>query len=89
MILFLYCFGLMLIAYFLVIQPQGRRKREHRRMLAALTPGTAVVTREGFHGSVAKVDAEAVSIISHGGAELKFDKDAIVRIVETKTASPS
>lgn len=89
MILFLYCFGLLLIAYFLVIRPQRRRKREHQQLLTALIPGTEVVTREGLHGSIAAMDAEVIRIISKGGAELKFDKDAIVGIVETKPYAPS
>ena len=89
MILFLYCFGLLLIAYFLVIRPQRRRKRQQQQMLAALIPGAEVVTREGLHGSIAAIDSEVIRIISKGGAEMSFDKDAIVRIVETKTVSPS
>lgn len=47
-----------IIMWFLIIQPQRRRLKEHREMIAALKRGDRVVTAGGLVGKVTSVGSD-------------------------------
>jgi preprotein translocase subunit YajC len=50
------------ILYFLMIRPQMKRQKEHRKMVAALSKGDEVITTGGLLGKVTKVSDTYVTI---------------------------
>jgi len=50
------------ILYFLMIRPQMKRQKEHRKMVAGLTRGDEVITTGGILGKVTKVSDSYITI---------------------------
>ena len=66
-------FGIM---YFLMIRPQQKKMKEHRRMVSALRRGDQIVTQGGLIGKVTKVKEE-------DEVEVEISKDVKVRVVKS------
>jgi len=64
------------IFYVLLIWPQQKRQKQHRKMVEALKKGDKVITMGGIHGVIIKVDEDTVT--------LKVDED--VKLVVSKHA---
>jgi preprotein translocase subunit YajC len=71
--------------YFLFIRPNNRRRREQMQLQSALGPGDEVRTIGGLYGTVVATDTESVTIEAAPGVELRFDRQAISRVIN-KTA---
>lgn len=68
------------VMYFLLIRPQQRRAKEHRRMLTELRRGDQVVTSGGIIAKVTKVrDTDEV--------ELEISENTRVRVVKSTIAN--
>lgn len=50
------------ILYFLMIRPQMKRQKDHRKMVAALAKGDEVITTGGLLGKVTKVSDTYITI---------------------------
>lgn len=76
-------FGLIfLVFYFLVIRPQQRKVRLHRKMLAALQRGDRVVTAGGIIGTVTKVvSLQEVIIELTENVKVKVVRDTITSVL--------
>lgn len=73
------------IFYFLLIRPQTKRAKEHRKMVEALAVGDEVVTNGGIAGKVTKVGEQFVSVEAADGVELKVQKHAIATVLPKGT----
>lgn len=73
------------IFYFLLIRPQTKRAKEHRKMVEAMTVGDEVVTNGGIAGKVTKVGEQFVSVEAAEGVELKVQKHAIATVLPKGT----
>ncbi|RTZ69479.1 MAG: preprotein translocase subunit YajC [Verrucomicrobia bacterium] len=75
---------MVVIFYFLLIRPQQKKAKEHKKMVEALKTGASVVTRGGVVGTVQSVKDTTVSIRS---LESKFEveKHAIERVITDKS----
>ncbi|MDR1554867.1 MAG: preprotein translocase subunit YajC [Campylobacteraceae bacterium] len=62
------------IFYFLIIMPQQRQAKAHRKMLSELKKGDKVITSGGLVGEVTNVDDNFIKI--------KLNDDVIVKIVK-------
>ncbi|MDR1210908.1 MAG: preprotein translocase subunit YajC [Spirochaetaceae bacterium] len=69
---------IVVIFYFFIIRPQGKKQKETQRMLNAIKKGDKVVTIGGIHGVVQSVKEGAGTVV------LKVDEDA--RIEFTRSA---
>ncbi|HIF88392.1 MAG TPA: preprotein translocase subunit YajC [Candidatus Thioglobus sp.] len=67
-------FGLM---YFLLIRPQQKRAKDHKKVLSELKKGDEVVTNGGVVGKIASVDESFVSLEVASGVVLKVQKQGI------------
>ncbi len=73
--------------YFLAIRPQRRRQMELQKMRNALTPGDAIVTVSGLHGTLTEIeDGGTVLIEISEDTEVRIDAAAIARIVADPAA---
>jgi preprotein translocase subunit YajC len=69
------------VFYFLLIMPQQRKQKQHREMIEGIKRGDKVVTSGGIHGTVAKVNKDALVIKVSEKAELTMDKSAIAAVL--------
>jgi preprotein translocase subunit YajC len=78
----------------LMIVPQRRQLKEHKRLLSRLDEGDAVVTSSGIYGVITELDDEVVFLEVADGIELKLSRSAVARILpesvdDAETEAPS
>jgi len=71
---FLPFFLIMVIIYFLMIRPQGKRRKEKQNMLGALKKGDKVITIGGIHGTVTGIKNQGKVLV------LKIEKNLNINI---------
>ncbi len=69
------------IFYFLIIRPQKKREREHRKLIQSLKRGDRVVTAGGIYGTIDKIDDDTVILSLEEGAKVRIAKSSIVEKV--------
>jgi preprotein translocase subunit YajC len=67
-------FGLM---YFLLIRPQQKRAKDHKKVLSELKKGDEVVTNGGIVGKINSVDETFVDLEIASGVTVKVQKQGI------------
>lgn len=81
----LFPIALIAIFYFLLIRPQAKRAKEHRKMVEALAKGDEVVTQGGMLGRVTEVGENFASIEIADGIEVKVQKSAVASVMPKGT----
>ncbi len=66
------------IFYFLLIRPQQKRQKEHKKFLEALKKGDEVITNGGIYGRVVDIDGNVVS--------LEVAKNVVIRVAKSQIA---
>lgn len=67
-----------LIFYFLVIRPQQKTAKEHKKLVSELQKGDSVVLSCGIHGRVASIADDTVSVEVADNVKIKVNKDVIL-----------
>lgn len=77
------------VFWFLLIRPQQKRAKEHKRMLENLKRGDHVLTSGGMIGRIMEIDADTV-LLECGEAKLRMTRGAISGLFDpkAKTAAP-
>ncbi|MGE0371603.1 MAG: preprotein translocase subunit YajC [Gammaproteobacteria bacterium] len=73
------------IFYFLLLRPQMKRAKEHKKMVTALAKGDEVVTTGGLLGRVTKVDDSFASVEIADGVVVRMQKSAITSMLPKGT----
>ncbi|NVK18216.1 MAG: preprotein translocase subunit YajC [Methylocystaceae bacterium] len=68
------------VFYFLMIRPQQKRAKEHKKMLEALRRGDNILTSGGILGKVTKVDSDTE-------VSVEIAKDTVVKVRREMIAS--
>lgn len=76
---------LIVIFYFLLIRPQAKRAKEHRKMVEALAKGDEVVTNGGVLGRVTEVGETFATLEIAEGVEVKLQKNAVATVMPKGT----
>ncbi len=69
------------VFYFFIIRPQKKKEDERKTMIAAVKKGDKIITAGGVHGTVTQVDEDSVLAQVDTNVKLRFDKNAIGRVV--------
>lgn len=77
MVNFVFLIVLFLIFYFLLLRPQIKRAKEHKKMTEALSKNDEVVTTGGIAGKVIKIDDSFVKLQIAEGVEVQVQRSAI------------
>lgn len=77
----------MIIFYFVLVRPQKKRAQEHSQLLSTLAAGDEVVTIGGAYGYVNRVEDDMIFLEVSEGIEIRFDKAAIRRKVDSTADS--
>lgn len=73
------------LMYFLLIRPQTKRAKEHRKMVEALGVGDEVVTNGGMLGKVTKLGEQFLTVEVADGVEIKLQRQAIGQVLPKGT----
>ena len=65
------------IFYFLIIRPQSKRQKEHKKMMDAIEKGDEVVTAWGLLGKVVKVTDDYLMISIADKVDVSLQKHAV------------
>lgn len=73
------------IFYFLLIRPQMKRAKEHRKLVADLATGDEVVTNGGVLGRITKVGDSFVTLELADNVQIKVQRHAIASVMPKGT----
>ena len=65
------------VFYFLLIRPQQKRAKEHKKMVEAVAKGDEVVTNGGILGKVIEVGESFLTINIAEGVDVKLQRSSI------------
>ena len=71
-----------IIMYFMIIRPQNKRAKEHKKLIDSLSNGSEVVVSNGIMGKITKIKEDAVELEVSNGVNIK------VRIYSITTVLP-
>ena len=72
--------------YFLLIRPQQKKTKEHRKMLEQLAVGDEVITGGGIMGKIEVVNDSDV-VLNLGDSQVRFQKQSVQAIIPKGTIS--
>lgn len=63
--------------YFLLLRPQSKRQKEHRKMVEALSKGDEVVVSGGVLGRITQVGEQFIKVEVADGVELTVQRSSV------------
>ena len=69
--------GMFVLLYFLLIRPQQKRAKDHKKLLKTLKKGDEVVTNGGIVGKINSVDESFAALEVAEGVVVKVQKQGI------------
>jgi preprotein translocase subunit YajC len=81
--------GIFVLFYFLLIRPQVKRAKEHKKLTESLGKGDEVLTSGGLLGRVTDLDESFLSIEIADGVRVKVQRHAITSLVPKGTMKGS
>jgi preprotein translocase subunit YajC len=77
---------LMVVAlYFVVLRPQMKRQKEHKKMIEALAKGDEVVIAGGMLGKVSKMGETYLTVEIANGVEIQVQRSSVVQVLPKGT----
>lgn len=74
-----------IIFYFLIIRPQVKRAKDHKKLTEAISKGDEVITGGGLLGKVVDVNDNFVSLEISDGVEVKIQRQSVASLVPKGT----
>jgi preprotein translocase subunit YajC len=72
---------MLVVFYFLLIRPQAKQRKEHQKLINALTKGDEVVTLGGIAGRVADLGDNFVLLEIADGVQVKVRRPAVEAVL--------
>ncbi len=69
------------IMYFMIIRPQQKRSKDHKKLLSSLSKGDEVVTSGGMLGKILKVGDNSIKVEIAEGIAIKMQKNSISSVL--------
>ncbi len=73
------------IFYFLLIRPQSKRAKEHRKMVSELKAGDEVITSGGVLGRITEASEQFLKVEVADGVVLKIQRQTIGQVLPKGT----
>lgn len=77
------------VFYFLIIRPQTKRAKEHRKMVGALAKGDEVVTNGGLLGKITDVNDDFLTVELAQGVQVRLQRQAVASLLPKGTLKSS
>jgi len=74
------------VFYFLLIRPQTKRAKEHKKMVQELSKGDEIVTTGGLLGRIIEVGENFVLVKVSDNVEVKIQKQAVANLMPKGTS---
>ena len=81
--------AIFVVFYFLLIRPQQKRAKEHKKMTEGLAKGDEVITNGGTLGKITDVGESFVTVEVANGVEVKVQRAAIQALMPKGTIKSS
>ena len=75
---------MLLIAYFMLIRPEQKRRKEHKAMMDNLKKNDQVVTNSGIHATVVNVKESTFVLRIDENTKIEVDKISIAHVKKVK-----
>lgn len=72
---------MIVLFYFLLIRPQQKKIKDHKKMVEALRRGDKIITAGGIFGSIARVDDDALLVEIADDTKIKIDKGSVSTVL--------
>lgn len=83
-------FGIFIaVFYFMILRPQSKRAKEHKKMVESLAKGDEVITQGGMLGKITEVGESFVEIEAGDNVRLKVQRQAIASVMPKGTIKNS
>ena len=82
---FVFLILLFVVFYFLLIRPQMKRAKEHKKMVASLSKGDEVVTNGGLLGKITNLGDDFMKLEIAEGLEVTVQKQAVASLLPKGT----
>lgn len=76
---------LFVVFYFLLIRPQQKRVKEHKKMVEALSKGDEVVTQGGVYGRITEAGENHVELEIADGVKVKVQRQSVASVLPKGT----
>lgn len=76
---------LFVVFYFLLIRPQSKRAKEHKKMVEALSKGDEVVTQGGVVGKVVEVGENFLVVEVADNVQIKVQRQMVASLLPKGT----
>lgn len=76
---------LIAIFYFLLIRPQAKRAKEHKKLISELSKGDEVVTQGGLLGRITEVEETFITMEINESNQVKVQRNAVAQVVPKGT----
>ena len=77
----LFPIGLVVLLYFLMIRPQVKRQKEHKKMVEALSKGDEVATVGGLVGRITDLGENFAQVEIADGMEVKIRRQSVEAVL--------
>ena len=77
--------GLIIMLYFLMIRPQMKRQKEHKKLVESLAKGDEVQAEGGLMGKISDIGENFVQLEIAEGVEVKVRRQAIAAVMPKGT----
>ena len=76
---------ILLLMYFILIRPQSKKLKEHKKMVAALKVGDEIATSGGIYGKISKLTDSYAMLKISSSTEIKLQRNSINQILPKNT----
>lgn len=81
----LFPIGLVVLLYFLMIRPQVKRQKEHKKMVEAMAKGDEIVTAGGMLAKIRNVGDSYLTVEVANGVEIQIQRTAVIQVLPKGT----
>ncbi len=75
---------LLVFFYFILIRPQQRAMKAHRKLVSELEVGSKVVTKGGIYGTIKEVTSDNVMLQVAKNVEIQIDRNSVDHLQATE-----
>ena len=72
------------IFYFILIRPQQKKMKEHKKMVEDLKKGDEIITAGGIYGTVEGVTPDTLTVKIAEGTKVKVTRSSIAHVITEK-----
>jgi preprotein translocase subunit YajC len=70
------------IFYFIMIRPQQKKMKEHKKMVEELKKGDRIITSGGIYGTVENTSADTLTVKIAEGVKVKITRGSVGAVVK-------